>query len=238
MDLAGFVLWEDAHLLAVNKPPGLRVLPDGYDPEASHLKEILEPAFGRVWIVHRLDRCTSGVLVAARTAGAHRSLNAQFEARTVSKRYHALAYGSPDWFEKTVDLPLHANGDRRHRTVVDFRKGKPSITHFRVLERFTGYCLLEAVPETGRRHQVRAHLLAAGLPLACDDLYGDGEAVYLSRIKKGYKRRGREDPLLGRPGLHAISLEVDHPLTHERLCFQAKYPGDFACVLNRLHEDK
>ena len=238
MDLNGLVLWEDAHLLAVNKPPGLRVLPDGYDPEASHLKAILEPVFGRIWIVHRLDRCTSGVLVLARTAGAHRSLNAQFEGRTVFKRYHALTCGLPDWSETTVNLPLRANGDRRHRTVVDFRKGKPSITHFRVLERFAGFCLLEAIPKTGRRHQVRAHLRAAGLPLACDNLYGDGEPVYLSRIKKGYKKRGCEAALLDRPGLHALSLEIDHPLTGVRLCFQAKIPEDFERVLHRLHEDK
>ena len=166
------VLWSDGALLVVDKPAGLPTLPDGYNPQAPHLKRLLEPEYGRLWIVHRLDRSTSGVIVLARTVQAHRALNAQFQEHTVEKIYHAIVTGAPDWEETAIDLPLRADGDRRHRTVVDAQGGKPAVTHLRVLERFAGYSLVEAVPHTGRAHQVRAHLLAAGFPLVGDALYG------------------------------------------------------------------
>ena len=130
------VLYQDDGILVINKPAGLATLPDGYDPSLPHIKSVLEPQVGPLWIVHRLDKDTSGVLVLARSAAAHRSLNTQFEERLVSKVYHALVIGNPDWKVKTVSLPLRSNGDRLHRTVVDQARGKPAVTHFKVLERF------------------------------------------------------------------------------------------------------
>jgi tRNA pseudouridine32 synthase/23S rRNA pseudouridine746 synthase len=136
------LLFKDSALLVVNKPAGLATLPDGYDLTLPHIKSILEQEAGSLWIVHRLDKETSGVLVLARSAGAHRSLNTQFEKRQVSKVYHALVTGNPVWQEQTVNLPLRPNGDRHHRTVGDPQTGKPAVTHFKVIERLGKFCLL------------------------------------------------------------------------------------------------
>ena len=207
------ILWSDEHLILINKPPGLLTLPDGYDPSLPHLKSILEPAYGRLWIVHRLDRETSGIIVLGRSKDAHRQLNAQFEGRNVEKTYHALVVGTPPWDEKRVEYPLLPDGDRMHRTVVDHKHGKASQTVFRVLRRFEDHSLVEATPATGRTHQIRAHLSAIGFPLIGDQLYGD--------------KNHPSHCLLGRLGLHALSLAFDHPHSSERVLFKAPYPNDF-----------
>lgn len=212
------VLWIDEAILAIAKPAGLRTLPDGYDPAIPYLKSLLEPLYGQLWIVHRLDKETSGVVVLARTSEAHRSLNTQFEQHNIQKVYHALVKGMPEWEEKTVDLPLRPNGDRRHRTVVDPRQGKPAVTRLRVLERFKDYALIEASPETGRTHQIRTHLAALSCPLAGDGLYGG------------------EDPLPALEGfaLHARSLSLTHPLSGEPFSLEAPYPLLFQSTLEAL----
>lgn len=131
------VIWRDESLLVINKPAGLLTIPD-----APHLKILLAPKYGPLWIVHRLDRYTSGVILLARSASAHRQLNTQFQERRVTKLYHALVLGNPNWDHFTVDLPLKVNAGRRHRTVVDHRAGKSSVTKLKVLERYEGCCLL------------------------------------------------------------------------------------------------
>jgi RluA family pseudouridine synthase len=214
------IVFSDEHIIVVNKPAGLPTLPDGYDKTAPDLVQVLESQFGRVWIAHRLDRGTSGVMVVARTAEAHRSLNMQFDGREVKKTYHALIAGDPPWEEYTVKLPLRADGDRKHRTVVDHGKGKPALTHLRVLERWDAHAKVEARPETGRTHQIRAHLAALGLPVIGDPLYGGAAA--------------REGAAIDRTALHAHSLIFRHPITIEQLQFEAPYPGDFEHALRAL----
>jgi RluA family pseudouridine synthase len=233
------VLYQDRDLLVINKPAGLLVLPDGYDPEATHVKDILTPEFGDLWIVHRLDRQTSGVLLLARTPEAHRALNIQFENRQVTKVYHALVSGVPEWTRQTVELPLRADGDRRHRTVVDHHQGKAASTHFRVLERFGDYALIAAAPQTGRTHQIRVHLATLEHPIVVDDLYGDGQDLYLSQFKRNYNASGRkpERPLLGRLGLHAFSMDFVHPKRKRNMAFRAAYPKDFAAAVQQLRKD-
>jgi RluA family pseudouridine synthase len=226
----------DEHLLAINKPPGLPVLPDGYDPDVPHVKSLFEPVYGPLWIVHRLDRDTSGLLLLARTPDVHRHLNGQFEGRQVSKVYHALVAGRPEWDEQRVALPLRPDGDRQHRTVVDQRAGKASTTVLRVLERLSGLILLEARPETGRTHQIRAHLAAISFPIAVDPLYGDGQPLMLSRFKPDYRAKGEERPLLGRLGLHAWSLDFTHPAARQPVHLEASYSKDFGAVLTQLRK--
>lgn len=233
------ILYQDDALLVVNKPAGLSTLPDGYDPTLPHIKSVLEQQYGHLWIVHRLDKDTSGVLLLARSAEAHRSLNTQFEKHQISKVYHALVSGNPEWQEKTVRLPLRPNGDRRHRTVVDMQHGKPAVTNLLVLERYGHYVLVEAAPETGRTHQIRAHLAALGLPIVADKLYGDGKSIYLSEIDPGYIPGPEpEEPLIDSLALHARSVEITHPLSGGRLKFEAPYPDEMKIALQRLRKTK
>jgi RluA family pseudouridine synthase len=227
------IIYQDATLLVVNKPAGIATLPDGYNPTLPHIKSILEQQYSRLWIVHRLDKDTSGVLVLARTAYAHRSLNTQFEQRQVSKVYHALVFGNPDWHETTVNMPLRPNGDRQHRTVVDPQNGKPAVTHLTVLERFGEHSLLQAIPETGRTHQIRAHLASLGF-------YIVGDKLYARRIDAQVQEKARKLDLPADSGLtmglHAVSLELSHPLSGERLIFRAPYPAELAALIEYIRK--
>ncbi|OGO16762.1 MAG: hypothetical protein A2Z14_05575 [Chloroflexi bacterium RBG_16_48_8] len=211
------LLWCGASLVAANKPSGLLTLPHGYDPSLPHLRSVLEPTFGRLWIVHRLDRETSEIVVLARTADAYQHLNTQFQEKRAFKVYHALVAGQPPWENTTITNPLHSDSDRRHRTVVDPLKGRSAVTELRVLRRFEGYSLLEAAPLSGRTHQIRAYLKHIGYPILADPLYGD--RTHLSHN------------LLQRLGLHALSLTLIHPKTKETMIFEAPYPHDFSSML-------
>jgi tRNA pseudouridine32 synthase / 23S rRNA pseudouridine746 synthase len=229
------VVYADDSILAINKPVGLPTLPDGYNPDALHVKAVLAPEFGPLWIVHRLDRDTSGLLLLARNADAHRVLNTQFEKRQVAKRYHALTCGCPDWEEKTIHLPLRPDGDRRHRSVVDSHNGKRAETEFHLLERLVDYALLEAIPHTGRTHQIRAHLAAVRLPILGDELYGGQPKLIKSMLNPGHAGGiQNESALLQRCALHAHSLELTHPASGETLRLEAPYPEDFTVALQAL----
>ena len=220
------ILHIDDAIIVVNKPAGLPVLPDGWVSGAPYLVRMLEDAYGSsdaapgqaIWIVHRIDKTTSGAIIFARTADAHRNLNAQFESHTAEKIYHAVITGSPTWEAMTARHPLRTNVGHKHRTAVDAKRGKPAETEFRVLHRFSGYSLLEARILTGRTHQIRAHAYAIGYPLLGDSLYGSTESR-----------------LIGRPALHAQSLTIIHPATGERQTFIAPYPVDFSELLERLN---
>jgi RluA family pseudouridine synthase len=230
------VLWSDKAVLAINKPAGLPTLPDGYDREAAHVRSLLEPLYGRLWIVHRLDKETSGALLLARSAAAHRSLNLQFEAHQVEKVYHALAAGAPDWEATTCDLPLRPDGDRRHRTVVDRERGKPAYSELRRLEQFRGCCLVEICPRTGRTHQVRAHLAALGFPLIGDVLYGGPGSLPGGETAPDPIDTQEGGALIRRPALHALRLDLLHPQTGAALRLEAPYPADFAGALAALRQ--
>ena len=214
------ILHQDDHIIVINKPAGLPVLPDGWEADAPYLRQMLEAEFGgpgQIFVVHRLDKITSGVMVFARTAEAHRALNRQFELHEVEKVYHAIVEGLPAWEEKTCKMPLRVNVGKKHRTAVDHKTGKPAETRFKLLERGQAQALLEAHPLTGRTHQIRAHLYALGHPLLGDVLYGAAKT-----------------DLIARPALHALSLAFAHPSTGERLTFTVNYPDDFRTAMERL----
>jgi RluA family pseudouridine synthase len=220
-----FVLWSDDDLLIVNKPSDLRVIPDGYNPSLPTLVRLLEPMWGRLFVVHRLDKDTSGVIIFARGADSHRSLNQQFAERQVHKTYWALVAGLPGWEAKTIDLPLRINGDRSHRTVVDYKEGKPASTTARVLKRFETWSWVETSPHTGYTHQIRAHLSSIGHPLLGDALYRYPPQWNGPRVDPASL------PAFARTALHALEVSFHHPVTAEPLSFKAPLPDDFQVLL-------
>lgn len=225
------LLWEDEALIAVNKPAGLLTIRDGYNPSLLHLAGLLETRFGRVWVVHRLDKDTSGVMLFARTAGAHRALNIQFEQRQTRKEYHAIVVGQPAWNEIIIHLPLRVNGDCRHRTVIDHQNGKPADTDARVLQTFAGMALLAAFPHTGYTHQIRAHLAALDLPILNDPLYRSLQPTTQAGLAARDKARALP---IARLALHAFQISFRHPITGQELAIQAPYAPDFEKTLLAL----
>ena len=219
------ILWSDDDLLVVNKPAGLLTVQDGYDASLPTLVKTLSPAWGHLWVVHRLDKDTSGILLLARNPEAHRILNAAFRERQIHKVYHALVFNVPPWDELTIDHPLRIDGDRRHRTVIDPVAGKPAQTQLKVLQRFERTALLKAAPLTGYTHQIRTHCAAAGFPLIADPLYWIPGAP-----------RPIPNPAwpIHRTALHAWSIDFTHPTTAESLSFSAPYAPDFAALLESL----
>jgi RluA family pseudouridine synthase len=231
------VLYSDDALLAVDKPSGVLSIPDRYDPDAPVAATQLRDDWGPLFVVHRLDKDTSGVLIYARTSDAHKALGSAFESRSVAKTYRALVRGSPSWDETSCELPLSPDGDRMHRTVLDAHNGKKSATSFTVVARYKNFALVEARPETGRTHQVRVHLAALGHPCLCDPLYGDGEALLLSKLKRRWKGDPFDErPLLARAALHALSAEFDHPLTGSTLRIEAPLPKDLRAAISQLEK--
>ena len=238
------LLYADDDMIAVNKAAGLLVAADRWDIEAPRLDLLIQkelpqiaPLCQRLYAVHRIDKDTSGILLYALNAEAHRALNTAFQERKIKKTYRLLIHGRVQEEQFTVDLPLRADGDALHRTVVDKRRGKEAITHFTVLETFRQFSLLEARPITGRTHQIRAHLAAAGYPIVCDSLYGSGKPVLLSELKQRW--RGdvyTEQPLIRRLALHAYQLEGIHPRTSEPFSFTAEYAKDFKSTVHQLQK--
>ena len=209
------ILHQDESILVVDKPAGLPVLPDGWKRDAPYLLKMLEADHGKLWVVHRLDKTTSGVMVFARSAETHRALNIQFENQEAEKVYHAIVEGNPKWNEKIAKHPLRVNVGHKHRTAVDDKYGKPSETQFKVLKRYQASALIEARPKTGRTHQIRVHAYALGHPLLGDLLYGAEETNVITRT-----------------ALHAYSLTVH--IDGESRMFKAPYPDDFQMALERL----
>lgn len=241
------ILYEDDVLLAVDKPAGLLTCPDRYDPNRPNLMRLLHQgiALGKPWAVnrgltylanvHRLDFETSGVLLLVKDRTALTQLTRQFETGTPRKRYIALVQGQPPEPDFRVTARLAPDPSQPERMRVVRKRGKESVTEFRVLERFAGYTLLECLPQTGRTHQIRVHLAYRKLPVVGDKLYG-GSELWLSRLKPDFKlRKGRtERPLLARVALHAESLEIVHPATGQPVQIRAPFPKDLQAALKQL----
>jgi tRNA pseudouridine32 synthase / 23S rRNA pseudouridine746 synthase len=232
-----WILWMDADLVVINKPAGLLSLPDGYKQLTPHLLTVLEPHLGKLWIVHRLDRDTSGVMLLARSAEAHHQLNDQFAGREIQKTYHALVWGVPAWDQILIDQALRKNGDRSHRTVIDPAHGKSASTSVRVLERFQNSAWVEVQPHTGYTHQIRAHLTWAGYPLIADPLYTPrltASAIPFASPQKTASLDGEAVLAIQRVALHALEIRFHHPTSGEGMTFSAPYPADFAAQLQEL----
>jgi len=254
------VIFEDEHLCAVNKRPGIIV-----HPARSHLAGTMVNAlawhfregskrgalssvgaeFARPGVVHRLDRDTSGVIVFAKTDEAHWKLATQFEKRTTDKRYLALVQGRVEPRTDVIDLPLgphpsRAKGYREKYVVRHDELGKPSVTVYRAQEVFRGYSLLEIELKTGRTHQIRVHMSHRGWPLVGDDMYGGKpltpEAVGAPEdiVPAPVEPWERPGALICRQALHAASLAFRHPISGEPMTLEAPIPADFQRTLDAL----
>lgn len=218
------ITYEDDQLLVVNKPPGMVVHPAAGNYSGtlvnallSHCKRlsgvggVLKPG-----IVHRLDKDTSGLLVVAKTDQAHQGLTKQFKEQKVLKKYVAVVEGSMAFDEHIIDEPVgRPSGYRRKITVVQ-AGGRDAVTHYKVLQRFSGFSLVELMPKTGRTHQIRAHMAYIGHPVVGD------------------REHGRRSNLIGRQALHAKTLGFHHPLSGQYLEFTTELPEDIKEVIEKI----
>ena len=241
------ILFEDADVLALDKPAGLLTSPDRYDPERPNLMRLLHGgiAAGKPWArergltylmnAHRLDFETSGVILLAKSKPALVALANLFGSAKPGKCYVALVRGAPQDERFEIKAALAPHPARPGLMRVDPKRGKRSRTLFSVRERFSDYTLLQCEPLTGRTHQIRAHLRHAGLPIAGDALYG-GKPLWLSRLKREYRlKEGQtERPLISRVALHAEQLTLPHPLTGAPLALTAPWPKDLMVAVKYL----
>ena len=205
------LVYEDENIAAVNKSSGIAVSPDRWDLSRERLDKLIAEflSLQKIYTVHRIDRETSGLVVFAKNSETHKALSMAFENREVKKRYIAVVNGRPTWKETVCDLSLVPNGNKRHLTIIDKFRGKKALTAFRFLGSAGNYSVLEALPETGRIHQIRVHLAALGYPVVCDELYGNAKPVLLSAIKRSWRGDLLEErPLISRLGLHAAELFI------------------------------
>lgn len=239
------VVFENEHLLALDKPSHLLISPDRYDPQRPNLMKLLHQDVARnaPWArqrginylanAHRLDLETSGIILLAKDKPTLVELADQFGTEKPEKEYVALVHGASadDQFKVGAKLGQHPVKIGMMR--VDEKQGKRAMTHFEVRERFTGYTLLRCKPSTGRTHQIRVHLQNRGLPIVGDSLYG-GQELLLSRLKSGYrlKHNRTERPLLGRVALHAERLTL--VLNGERIEITAPWPKDLTVAVKYL----
>jgi len=216
------IIYEDSAIVAFDKPAGLRVIPDGWDKSQPNLREMLKAMNYDYFIVHRLDKDTSGVLILAKDAEIHRALSLSFERRDITKKYFAIVNGLPAFNQSTIDKPLLVNGDRRHRTVIDDETGKRATTEVEVLERFVNFSFLTCRPHSGYTHQIRAHLASIKHPILNDALY--------------FPQAPSHSLPITRLALHAAELIFPHPSSATLMTISSPLPNDFTLTLSQLRQ--
>ena len=237
------ILYEDDHMLAVNKPPDMVVHPGKGHQGGTLVNALmghtrrLAAAGGelRAGIVHRLDRDTSGVILAAKTDTAQSALQQQFAARTVEKHYLAVVEREPELDADLIDLPLGRHPRHPEMGAIRRRDGKAARSIYRVVRRFRGFAHLDVEILTGRTHQIRIHLTHIGHPVVADGLYSERGALYRSDLL-GRPPAEDEPPIIERQALHAHRIAVDHPFTGQRMEFTAPVPADIQALLDALEE--
>lgn len=232
------VLYEDAALMVVNKPPGMVVHPACGNYTGTLVNALLHhcttlSGIGgvlRPGIVHRLDKGTSGILVVAKNDIAHQGLSRQFKLHTIVRRYQALVHGSMDKTAGTIETLIGRHPTQRKKMSALPRRGRQAVTHWKVAEKFAGLTLLEVTLETGRTHQVRVHLSSMGHPVVGDGVYGAGKR------NKEISSPGVRNALseIDRPLLHAGYLQFTHPESQALVEFAVPLPADFSRVLQAV----
>jgi 23S rRNA pseudouridine1911/1915/1917 synthase len=236
------VLHEDAHLIVIDKPAGLVVHPAPGNPEGTlvnallaHCGASLQGIGGerRPGIVHRLDKDTSGLMVAAKTELAHRRLSEAFAARDIERAYDALVWGAPRPPAGEIEGAIGRDPRNRKRMAVVRHGGKAALTRYRTRRAFgDAAALLECRLATGRTHQIRVHLAARGHPVLGDPIYGRASAARLARLPAAAREAARAFP---RQALHARLLGFVHPVTGAPLRFEREAPADFTRLLEILN---
>jgi 23S rRNA pseudouridine1911/1915/1917 synthase len=234
-DIALDIVFEDDHLLVVDKPAGMVVHPAAGNFDGTLVNALLHHCAGRLsgiggvarpGIVHRIDKGTSGLLVVAKTDRAHEGLAAQFARHSIDRRYLAVVSGLPSPLEGKVDAPLaRSSANRQKMAVVEGSRGKRAVTHYRVLRPLRESALVECRLETGRTHQVRVHMTSLGHPLLGDPAYGRTKSVHRELLKRLHFER---------QALHAAELGFIHPVTEEALSFKSAVPSDMQELLSAL----
>jgi 23S rRNA pseudouridine1911/1915/1917 synthase len=234
-DIALDIVFEDEHLLVVDKPAGMVVHPAAGNFDGTLVNALLHHCAGRLsgiggvarpGIVHRIDKGTSGLLVVAKTDRAHEGLAAQFAKHSIDRRYLAVVSGLPSPLEGKVDAPLaRSSANRQKMAIVEGSRGKRAVTHYKVLRRLNESALVECRLETGRTHQVRVHMTSLGHPLLGDPAYGRTKSVHREVLKRLHFER---------QALHAAELGFIHPVTEEVLSFKSAVPSDMQELLSAL----
>jgi 23S rRNA pseudouridine955/2504/2580 synthase/23S rRNA pseudouridine1911/1915/1917 synthase len=229
------ILFEDDDLLLVNKPSGYTVIPDRFGKYVS-LQQVLEKTHGKLYVVHRIDRETSGIVCFAKNEVAHRHVSLQFQNHQVQKIYKVIVKGHLPFQEGVIESPIIEN-PARPGTMMITKRGKEAITICRVEEEFKIATLVSAEIKTGRTHQIRVHLAALGNPLLVDEIYANTPAFYFSSLKRNYKPSGEEErPTITRLTLHAYSLKLKHPVTEKEVEVTAPLPKDMDTLLKLLRK--
>ena len=229
------IVFEDEHLLVVDKPAGLVVHPAAGNRAGTLVNALLHHCAGRLsgiggvarpGIVHRIDKDTSGLLVVAKTDVAHEGLAKQFAAHSIDRRYLAIVSGIPKTAEGVVDAPLaRSSHDRKKIAIVKGARGKRAVTHWKRLEPLRDAALVECRLETGRTHQVRVHMASIGHPLLGDPVYARGKSVHRELLNQlDFHRQA----------LHAAGLGFTHPVTKARLSFDSALPSDMQELFTAL----
>lgn len=240
------VVFEDEYLLVVNKPAGMVVHP-GYNNYTGTLVNALAFHFGqlpqkdsthRPGLVHRIDKDTSGLLVVGKTEFVLSHLAKQFFDHTIHRKYHALVWGEPDPADGTITgyLARDPHDRRKSKNYEEEDKGKIAITHYKTLERFYFSTLVECMLETGRTHQIRAHMSYIKHPIFSDEMYGGSEVKKGSALPKFKQFIENAFDMMPRQALHAKELGFVHPITGENLFFEAPLPEDFSTLLDKIRK--
>ncbi len=231
------VIFENDFFIAVNKPSGLLSIPDRQGKEIS-IKDLLQQQYHNIYTVHRLDKDTSGIIIFAKDEATHKQLSQLFEARETEKYYFALVHGSMENSDGSIDAPIMEHPIHKGKMIVS-KKGKPSVTHYEVLEDFHLFSWLKLRMYTGRTHQIRIHIQHIGHSIVCDELYGHETSLFLSSLKHNYKLSKKEEaekPILSRLALHAHSLKFSS--NGKEYYLKADLPKDLNALLQQLRKLK
>ena len=228
------VLYEDDHLLIVNKPPDMSVHSNNPWGKNDLIQQLRRQRNSReLYLAHRIDRETSGIVLIARSTTIASKLGEAFVGRKVEKEYTALVFGEIADDKGVIDLPI--SGDEKSIVRVKMRvgneSGAPSVTEYTVLKRLNGFTMVNAKPKTGRQHQIRVHFASIGHPLVGDKIYKD-ERLFLRFIEDGFTKELKKELLLSRHALHASTLSFKHPVSGITLKIEAEMPEDLRLFIN------